>query len=114
MIYLNWLKPQNSIAYNGRQYEKCRIKRTELLILNKVNMKTKTLILAVTKAFFILLVMCCFLSCQSKKERIYNMEFITFTVDSCEYIISKAPVGDYGWVMSHKGNCKYCAKRYLK
>ena len=28
-------------------------------------MKTKTSILAVTKAFFILLVMCCFLSCSS-------------------------------------------------
>lgn len=80
----------------------------------KVNMKTKTSILALTKAFFILLVMCCFFSCQSEKERIENMDFKTITVDSCEYIISKAPAGDYGWVMSHKGNCKYCAKRSLK
>ena len=31
----------------------------------KVNMKTKTSILALTKAFFILLVMCCFFSCSS-------------------------------------------------
>jgi hypothetical protein len=30
-----------------------------------INMKTKTSILVVTKAFFILLVMCCFLSCSS-------------------------------------------------
>ena len=79
-----------------------------------INMKTKTSILAVTKAFFILLVMCCFSSCQSNKERIDNMDFKTITVDSCEYIISKAPAGDFGWVMSHKGNCKYCAKQSLK
>jgi tRNA A37 threonylcarbamoyladenosine dehydratase len=78
------------------------------------NMKTKTSILALTKAFFILLVMCCFSSCQSDKQRIENMDFKTITVDSCEYIISKAPAGDYGWVMSHKGNCEYCAKRSLK
>ena len=32
----------------------------------KVNMKTKTSILALTKAFFILLVMCCFYSCAEK------------------------------------------------
>jgi len=31
------------------------------------NMKTKTSILALTKAFFILLVMCCFFSCTENK-----------------------------------------------
>jgi hypothetical protein len=56
----------------------------------------------------------CFSSCQYDKARIDNMDFKIITVDSCEYIMSKAPTGDYGWVMSHKGNCKFCAKRSLK
>ncbi len=34
-------------------------------------------------------------------------------IDSCEYILSKSPNADYGWVMAHKGNCKHCAKRAL-
>ena len=80
-------------------------------------MKTKTLILAVTKAFFILLVMCCFFSCSppgsendAKPEETYEIKVI----DSCEYIyVSRRPwSGDFS--LTHKGNCKYCAKRYLK
>ena len=65
-----------------------------------INMKTKTSILAVTKAFFILLVMCCFLSCEDgqPKEKIkvdsnYKTDYITYgvnvsviVIDSCEYL----------------------------
>jgi hypothetical protein len=30
-------------------------------------------------------------------------------------LLTKSPEEfDYGWVMSHKGNCEYCAKRSLK
>jgi hypothetical protein len=84
-------------------------------------MKTKTSILAPTKAFFILLVMCCFSSCNinegiEPKESGYKISGVINTikvveVDSCEYLY-----GDWGnaTVLTHKGNCKYCAKRSLK
>ena len=82
-----------------------------------VNMKTKTSILALTKAFFILLVMCCFFSCSpagsgndTKPEETYAIKVI----DSCEYIyVSRRPwSGEFS--LTHKGNCKYCAERSLK
>lgn len=38
-------------------------------------------------------------------------DYQVIVIDSCEYIAAKAPFGDYGWVMSHKGNCKFCAER---
>lgn len=45
-------------------------------------MKTKTSILAVTKAFFILLVMCCFYSCTNsngqEKNPIIHAEYTTY------------------------------------
>ena len=70
----------------------------------KVNMKTKTSILSVTKAFFILLVMCCFFSCTSGDELKNTNKFEKYDVvviDSCEYIqwgIS------YGYLnITHKG-----------
>lgn len=63
-----------------------------------------------TRPFFIFL----FFSCQSEKEGINNIDFKTIIVDSCEYIMAKAPYRDFGWVMSHKGNCKYCAERSKK
>jgi len=50
-------------------------------------------------------------SCESDTERINNMDWNVTIVDSCEYVIAKAPSGDYGWVMSHKGNCKFCRSR---
>ena len=83
-------------------------------------MKTKTSILALTKAFFILLVMCCFPSCERsntpatvtnyKVGGYFNVIKIV-EIDSCEYLW-----GDWGnaTVITHKGNCKYCAKRSLK
>ncbi len=82
-----------------------------------INMKTKTSILAITKAFFILLVMCCFFSCSpsgsendTKPEETYEIKVI----DSCEYIyVSRRPwSGEFS--LTHKGNCKYCAERSLK
>ena len=81
----------------------------------KVNMKTKTSILTLTKAFFILLVMCCF-SCTSVKEKESNdkMNGKPITViefDSCEYV---GFFDGSGYHYTHKGNCKYCAERSLK
>ena len=81
-------------------------------------MKTNTSILALTKAFFILLVMCCFYSCShgdslKNTEKFNNYEVIT--IDSCEYLQWGV---SYGFMnVTHKGNCKYCterAKRSLK
>jgi hypothetical protein len=65
----------------------------------KVNMKTKTSILALTKAFFILLVMCCLFSCNNGKGKISTDVQV---IDGCEYIVSR---NSYGNVVSHKGNC---------
>ena len=62
-------------------------------------MKTKTSILAVTKAFFILLVMCCLFSCSDGKGKTSSDIQI---IDECEYIVSR---NGYGNVVSHKGNC---------
>lgn len=36
-----------------------------------------------------------------------SISMITNTIDSCEYIT-------WGYGMSHKGNCKYCAERRKK
>ena len=88
-----------------------------------INMKTKTSILAVTKAFFILLVMCCFLSCEQSQEvkdniarrkvfenskTVNGYKITVIEYDSCEYLISG---NGYSQMMTHKGNCKYCAER---
>jgi hypothetical protein len=76
-------------------------------------MKTKTSIIALTKAFFILLVMCCFFSCNSTTEPVVMKDtyggssFRIMVVDSCEYVYLN------NW-FTHKGNCKYCKERSLK
>ena len=36
---------------------------------------------------------------------------ITIEIDSCEYLAGHAPIGDMGWIMAHKGNCKFCIAR---
>jgi hypothetical protein len=87
----------------------------------KVNMKTKTSILALTKAFFILLVMCCFSSCETDLDKqrelrksstnVNGYEISVVEYDSCEYLISGS---GYSQMMTHKGNCKYCVERSLK
>src|SRR5574344_400028 len=64
-----------------------------------INMKTKTSILAVTKAFFILLVMCFLFSFNDVKGKISTDVQI---IDGCEYVVSH---NSYGNVVSHKGNC---------
>lgn len=79
-----------SVEYRGQNYQ----------FKTNINMKTKTSILAVTKAFFILLVMCCLFSCNNEKA---NSEIEIREIEGCEYIVSKNGVGD---VLSHKGNCK--------
>lgn len=99
-----------SAALNGQDYQ----------FKTKANMKTKTSILTLTRVIFILLVMCCFSSCsksnvETKTTDIQVGSYITkikvIEIDSCEYLW-----GDWGnaTVLTHKGNCKYCAKRSLK
>ena len=79
-----------------------------------ISMKTKTSILAVTKAFFILLVMCCFFSCSpagSENDTKVKETYEIKVIDSCEYIyVSRRPWSSE-FSLTHKGNCKYCAKR---
>ena len=100
-----------SANYKERNYQ----------LKTNINMKTKTSILAATKAFFILLVMCCFFSCsvstsENKKATASNIDdnvvknqgIQILTIDSCEYVWVK---NGYGAGLTHKGNCKYCAKR---
>lgn len=65
-------------------------------------------------------VMCCFSSCKESNVKTnstgiivgnYINEIKIVEIDSCEYLW-----GDWGnaTVLTHKGNCKYCAKRSLK
>lgn len=84
-------------------------------------MKTK-LAIALKSALMIAFVMCCF-SCekikndQAKSNFMKNAEVVNgyeikiIEYDSCEYLIS-----GYGHsqMMTHKGNCKHCTKRYFK
>lgn len=47
--------------------------------------------------------------CRGKKEKIKDFEKAsTIVIDSCEYLVCKSPKEDFGWVMTHKGNCKFC------
>lgn len=71
------------------------------------------------KKLLLVILVVCAAGCHTKKEladysndRAMDLEYITTTIeiDSCEYITGKAPDGDYGWVFSHKGNCKNCRK----
>ncbi len=45
--------------------------------------------------------------CADNKKAAINIKdnYSTFEIESCQYLLSKSPQGDYGWVMSHKGNC---------
>lgn len=78
-------------------------------------MKTKTSILTLTKVSFILFIIYYFLSCAGSEndinpEKNYEIKII----DSCEYIyVSRRPFASE-FSITHKGNCKYCTKRYLK
>lgn len=96
------------------------MKSAELNELNyqfktKINMKTKTSILALTKAFFILLVSGCLFSCETTvtktniKETYNGSNVVIMTIDSCEYLY----IGNDTRSLTHKGNCKYCRARSL-
>lgn len=80
-------------------------------------MKTKISILSLTKAFFILFVMCCFFSCSpSGSENDANPEetYEVKVIDNCEYIYVSRRPSFAEFSLTHKGNCKYCAERSLK
>lgn len=34
-----------------------------------------------------------------------TINYHVIMIEECQYIVRKAPSGDYGWIMSHKGNC---------
>ena len=97
-----------------------------------INMKTKTSKLALTKAFFILLVSICFISsCQNldtssdnstnkivkKEPKRYSKEYLgggisILTIDNHEYIFYRDgnnAASNGGTV--HKADCKYCYKK---
>ena len=44
--------------------------------------------------------------------RYKGVDIITYTIDSCQYIGNLC--GGNGTYLTHKGNCKYCAKRNIK
>ena len=80
-------------------------------------MKTKTSILALTKAFFILLVSVCLFSCQvpqGQSEKKTDRNYTIKVIDSCEYIECDYGIFDQRvYSLTHKGNCKFCAERSL-
>lgn len=83
-------------------------------------MKTKTSIYHRTFAFvYVLLVAVIFCGCESKNviveqtsTTINGREMIIYIIDSCEYI--GTVYGSNADVLSHKGNCKFCAERSKK
>jgi hypothetical protein len=86
----------------------------------KVNMKNKTSILVGTRHFFYaLLVAVIFCGCESKNvtveetsTTINGREMKIYIIDSCEYIGTIH--GSNADVITHKGNCKFCAERSKK
>ncbi|MHB8261711.1 MAG: hypothetical protein ACYDCN_15700 [Bacteroidia bacterium] len=44
-------------------------------------------------------------------ENSWDLKITTVDIDSCEYLIGIAGYDPRTMVMSHKGNCKYCAAR---
>lgn len=51
----------------------------------------------------------------SEEEALAFTQIVTTVkIDNCEYITGKAPNEDYGWVFTHKGNCKNCRKFYTE
>ena len=88
-------------------------------------MKTKTSNLRRHFAFaYVLLVAVIFCGCNKTDQEVKDYStgkvgnlkqcLIVTEIDSCEYIVGHVPDGDYGWVMAHKGNCKFCAERSKK
>lgn len=83
-------------------------------------MKTKTSIYHRTFAFaYVLLVAVIFCGCESKNvtveqttTTINGRDMKIYTIDSCEYI--GTIYGNNADVLTHKGNCKFCAERSKK
>lgn len=83
-------------------------------------MKNKTSILVGTRHFFYaLLVAVIFCGCESKNVTVEQTTIIIsgreikiYTIDNCEYI--GTIYGSNTDVLSHKGNCKFCAERSKK
>lgn len=59
-----------------------------------------------------------FLSCQYTKPKVkqsVNEQFVTMTIDSCEYLVSIPDISLTGvHMITHKGNCKFCLERNKK
>ena len=83
-------------------------------------MKTKTSIYHRRFAFaFALLVCVVFCSCETKNvsiqktfTKINGREISIYEIDSCQYIGSVNK--EQGDMITHKGNCKFCAERNKK
>jgi hypothetical protein len=86
----------------------------------EVNMKNKTSILVGTRHFFYALVAVIFCGCEStsydKQPTIYSngemSDLKIYVIDSCEYVGKLR--GYQSDVLTHKGNCKFCAERIKK
>ena len=75
-------------------------------------------------SFYAMLVAVIFCGCEKTDQQVkdYNIGkvgnlkqvILTIEIDSCEYLVGHVPDGDMGWVMTHKGNCKYCTERSKK
>lgn len=87
--------------------------------MRNFKLSTKTAIVGYT-----MLVAVIFCACNTTDEEVKDYSIgkvgnlkqclIVTEFDSCEYIVGHVPDGDYGWVMTHKGNCKFCAVRSKK
>jgi hypothetical protein len=83
-------------------------------------MKNKTSILVGTRHFFYaLLVAVIFCGCETKNvtveetiTKINGRPISVYVIDSCEYIGNV--YGGHGDMITHKGNCKFCAERSKK
>jgi hypothetical protein len=42
----------------------------------------------------------------------YDLRLTTVTIDSCEYLVGLVGFDSKSIVLTHKGNCKYCASRH--
>ena len=78
-------------------------------------MKRRNLINRTAICLYLVLALVMCVGCESETQRSKEIldKYQVIEIDSCEYILSKSPNADYGWVMAHKGNCKYCTKRAL-
>lgn len=65
--------------------------------------------------YILISVLSCFIvtSCNDSMEQDIVKEYTIVEIDSCEYIMYSKYIGRTGYgYMAHKGNCKFCEKRY--